>query len=190
MFTELKDSGVREYFSSGAQRDTEIGKGAFDLMSPFEMIRRMRHMQKGAEKYTPWNWAKGIRFRRLYSSMMRHAYLYLLGDRSEDHLAAVCFNAGAMIHFEELEAANPGTYSYLFDLPKFPNPENYMALWTATVQEELAAKGNTPKKGDKHENSTDAGQDRSPNAGAGEVHDWRAGPAGHCPAADALRGGD
>ena len=35
-------------------------------------------------------------------SMLRHGQQYLAGDRSEDHLAAVAWNAFSLMHFEEL----------------------------------------------------------------------------------------
>jgi hypothetical protein len=40
-------------------------------------------------------------FSVFYASMMRHALKHAMGWRDEDHLAAIIFNAQAIIHFEE-----------------------------------------------------------------------------------------
>jgi DNA polymerase-3 subunit alpha len=71
-------------------------------------------MARGAVKYDEWNWSKGMNFKRLYESMSRHAMQYYMGDRSEDHLSAVMFNAMAILHFEEI-----GREEELNDLPKW-----------------------------------------------------------------------
>lgn len=39
---------------------------------------------------------------RLKSSALRHYFQYVSGDKTEDHLAAVCFNIMALMHFEEV----------------------------------------------------------------------------------------
>lgn len=110
---ETKDSGERQEFSSGAKRDTEKGKPRYDLISPQALTRLANLMARGAEKYDEWNWSKGMNMSRLYSSMNRHMIQFYLGDKSEDHLAAVMFNAMAIIHFEETGRED------LNDLPKW-----------------------------------------------------------------------
>lgn len=110
---QTKDSGEREDFNSGAVRDTEKGKPRYDLLSPFALTRWANLMARGAEKYNARNWEKGMNVSRLFSSAYRHLMQYYLGDRSEDHLAAVLFNVGAIIHFEELGRED------LNDMPKW-----------------------------------------------------------------------
>jgi hypothetical protein len=110
---ETKDSGEREKFDTGAVRDTEEGKPRYDLISPFALTRLAHLLARGAEKYCERNWEKGMYVSRLYSSGLRHFIQYFMGDRSEDHLAAVLFNVMAIIHFEELERED------LFDLPQW-----------------------------------------------------------------------
>ena len=95
-----KDSGEREHWDSGAQRDTEEGKGCYDLLPPMCIKRVAELYQRGAEKYDPSNWTKGIESRRYLSSMLRHAFQYAEGDREEDHLAAVVFNAFGLMYNE------------------------------------------------------------------------------------------
>lgn len=96
----VKDSGQREQFSGGAQRDTRTGKGRFDLIPPLLWRRLAAHYEKGAVKYDDHNWTKGIPSSRAMDSMLRHNNQYREGDRTEDHLAAIVFNA-AVIMFNE-----------------------------------------------------------------------------------------
>lgn len=106
-----KDSGAREEFATGSRRDTRAGKGRYDLMSPGVLRRDAGLLERGAMKYGERNWEKGQPESRFADSMIRHALQYLAGDRSEDHLAAVRWNAGAIMHFEELERSD------LLDMP-------------------------------------------------------------------------
>ncbi|MEY2434765.1 MAG: hypothetical protein QOC92_4490 [Acidimicrobiaceae bacterium] len=96
-----KDSGVRKEFATGSRRDSEAGKGRFDLL-PIEAIRRYAQLlERGAEKYEAHNWELGQDFSRVFSSMLRHAFQAAAGETDEDHLSAVLFNAAALITFEE-----------------------------------------------------------------------------------------
>ena len=101
-----KDSGAREQFSTGMQRDTQAGKPRFDLVMPLgqpfdeQMLTRWAGlMARGAEKYDDRNWeqaATQVELDRYLSSAFRHFVQWLAGDQDEDHAAAVFFNiAGA-----------------------------------------------------------------------------------------------
>ncbi|MCC6591620.1 MAG: hypothetical protein IT168_33345 [Bryobacterales bacterium] len=98
----LKDSGDRREFSTGAVRDMASNKERPDLVSPFAMRRVGRWLGMGAKKYGERNWEKGMPSSVFYASLMRHALKWAMGWRDEDHMAAVIFNAQAIIHFEEL----------------------------------------------------------------------------------------
>lgn len=99
---ETKDSGSRESHSSGAVRDVRTGKGRYDLFSSIVLKRDAQLYERGAEKYSARNWEKGMPLSRYFDSGVRHAYNYLEGLRDEDHLAAVRWNFGAIIHTEEM----------------------------------------------------------------------------------------
>lgn len=93
---ETKDSGERQQFSSGMQRDTTTGKVRFDLAADGPMLRRYAElMTRGAQKYDARNWMKASgqeELERFRESAFRHFMLWWEGDRSEDHAAAVIFN--------------------------------------------------------------------------------------------------
>lgn len=99
---EVKDSGARQSFDTGAVRDTNEGKGCFDLISPIFLKRLACQLQAGAAKYSSRNWEAGMPVTRCFDSAVRHLYSHLEGERSEDHLAAAAFNIMAIIHVEEM----------------------------------------------------------------------------------------
>ena len=108
--TELKDSGDRTEFPSGAVRDLSENKG--DMASiPWESILRLsRHYEKGAKKYKRWNFRAGIPLSSYIDSACRHLAKYQCGCDDEDHLSAAAFNVlGAML-VEEIQPE-------LIDLP-------------------------------------------------------------------------
>ena len=99
---DMKDSGERENFESGAVRDRRDGKGRFDLIPPFALKRLALVYEKGAKKYADRNWEKGIPASRCLDSALRHLNQYLAGHKDEDHLAQCAFNVFAVMHFEEV----------------------------------------------------------------------------------------
>jgi hypothetical protein len=119
---EIKDSGERQEFASGAVRDITGQKPRPDLISPFFMERLGQHLGQGAKKYNAWNWAKGIPNSRCYESLMRHLMQFAKGDTDEDHLAAAACNLMFIIHNEE--TSKQGRYlaiseGVLADMPVF-----------------------------------------------------------------------
>ena len=110
---ELKDSGKREGFKSGAVRDSREGKGRYDLITPLGLKRLAIVMEKGAKKYEARNWEKGMEFSRLLDSAQRHLEQFKMGLTDEDHLAHAAFNIFAIQHFQELGRTD------LDDLPHY-----------------------------------------------------------------------
>ena len=118
MSRQMKDSGERQQFTTGAVRDTATGKPRPDLISPHANLREGAWLALGAQKYAVDNWTKGIPIRRCFESLMRHAEAYKLGLRDEDHMAAIRCNAGFILHYEEEIKADrlPAT---LDDMPHY-----------------------------------------------------------------------
>ena len=114
----MHDGGKRQAFNTGAIRDTADEKPRPDLFSPFAEERIGQWLRLGAEKYAERNWEKGIPNSRCFASLRRHVMRYQQGDRSEDHLAAVIFNAMAIIHNEEMIARGV-LPAELDDMPRY-----------------------------------------------------------------------
>lgn len=107
------DNGKRRQFASGAVRDTTDGKPRPDLISPLALLRVGEWMARGVDHYGERNWEKGIPFSVCYASLLRHVLKFAAGRTDEDHLAAVVFNAQAMMHYQEAGMAE------LDDMPHY-----------------------------------------------------------------------
>lgn len=106
--SELLDSGVVE-FATGAVRGSDAHQERWDLISPIGLRRVARTCAEGAAKYGDFNWERGMPVHDLLNHALRHLYLYLTGDRSEDHLGHAGWNVLAACHSEELwPALNAG----------------------------------------------------------------------------------
>ena len=98
---EIKDSGNRRTFDTGAVRDMQTGKGRFDLLPMCVLMRLARLYEKGAIKYEERNWEKGIPAHSFADSAMRHLVKYLDGWNDEDHLIAAIWNLMGLAWTEE-----------------------------------------------------------------------------------------
>lgn len=116
---EMKDSGLRVKTPTGSMKERAPGKGRYDLISPVMMRRLAIVLEKGALKYAPRNWEKGIPLSWYLDAALRHTFQYLDGQRDEDHLAQAIFNLMAIIHTEE-ELKTGRLPQNLGDLPKSP----------------------------------------------------------------------
>jgi hypothetical protein len=91
-----KDSGERQQFTSGMQRDTQKGKTLFHLVYDGPMLNRWAGLlTRGAEKYSEGNWLKASgpdELNRFKASAARHFAQWFYGETDEDHAAAVLFN--------------------------------------------------------------------------------------------------
>lgn len=89
---EIKDSGERTQFETGAVRDMHAGKGRMDLLPWHGIIAVSKHCENGAIKYGEHNVDKGIPLHSLCDSASRHLAKYLAGMDDEDHLVAAAWN--------------------------------------------------------------------------------------------------
>lgn len=98
---EVVDSGNHTSFETGSVRSDDTDKPRYELI-PVEALERLAMLYtRGAKVYGPDNWSRGQPFRRVFGSMLRHAFAWAKGERDEDHLAAVAWNAFALMYFEE-----------------------------------------------------------------------------------------
>lgn len=99
---EVKDSGKRQEFNTGALRDTQEGKGRYDLIPPIVEERLAKHYESGAKKYGDNNFRLGMPVTRYIDSARRHLNKYRCGLYDEDHLIAAIWNIAAIIETEKL----------------------------------------------------------------------------------------
>jgi hypothetical protein len=96
-FKDVKDSGHREKFSTGAQRDRQAGKGMPHLLPSHALIRLSQHFENGARKYGANNWRQGIPLSSFMDSAFRHWCAIRDSKKDEDHCAALMWNAACLI---------------------------------------------------------------------------------------------
>jgi hypothetical protein len=139
---ETKDSGERQEFETGARRDTQTGKGRFDLMTPFARQRKAGVYERGAAKYGDRNFEKGMPLSRYLDSALRHINDALRGDVSEDHIAQAAWNLDAFMHMQALIALGQlppeldDLPMYLEREPQYPVQEENLAKY-AGVKDDI-----------------------------------------------------
>lgn len=105
-----KDSGERQIFPTGMQRDSAKKELQPDLIPMPMLVRWAELMGRGAEKYGARNWEKAAteeELARAYESAFRHFVQWRRGDTDEDHAAAIYFNIGLAEHIKARSAAVP-----------------------------------------------------------------------------------
>jgi len=81
----------------GAMRESNKGRGRFDLI-PYEAMEALAiWYEKAAEKYPERDWEKGMSVKDCINRMLRHGLKASNGWTDEDHLAAVMWNAATAI---------------------------------------------------------------------------------------------
>ena len=102
---ELKDSGERHTFQTGAVRESAAGiegKGAYHLL-PVHPIRRVAEIyRKGALKYADRNWEKGLPLSSFLNSAKGHLDQFVEGMEDEDHLHQCIWNLMGISHTMEM----------------------------------------------------------------------------------------
>lgn len=105
-----------------AVREADPNKAAVEGISPYAIMRLGMHFTHGGIKYAQHggfrNWEKGMPATRCIGAIVRHAFQYLMRDDSEDHLAAIMWNAQALIHYEEVGGTG-ATWEEIDDRPNW-----------------------------------------------------------------------
>ena len=119
--TVIKDSGHRQEFNTGARRDTQGGKGRYDLL-PFHAIERISKIfEGGALKYGEDNWRAGIPLRRYLDSAIRHLSKAAQGQTDEDHFAQAAWNICCLMETKFMIEQGFFTDAQIEELDNLPN---------------------------------------------------------------------
>lgn len=59
------------------------GKARYDLLSNEFLEGISKVSTFGATKYEPWNWAKGLKYSRVFSALMRHLWAWHRGETND-----------------------------------------------------------------------------------------------------------
>jgi len=90
--TEMKDSGERTQFKTGAERQPTTGKGSFDLLPFLAITKLAKVLEVGANKYSRRNYEKGLPLSRYLDSGLRHLVQFTLNFKDEEHLSQAIWN--------------------------------------------------------------------------------------------------
>ncbi len=124
----MHDSGERKVSNTGAQSDPSHANAAMELLSPYSLWQLSTWLGKGAEKYAPRNWEKGIPFSICVGKLQRHLAEYMMGKTDEPHLDAVGFWWHALTHYEKMIELGKLPAS-LNDLPMYEKKFVVPAEW-------------------------------------------------------------
>lgn len=91
-----EDRSVR--YASGAVRSSDAEATRYDLISPIGLRAVAAACAEGAQKYGDFNWERGMPANDMVNHALRHVFLFLEGDRGEDHLGHAAWNLMAAIH--------------------------------------------------------------------------------------------
>jgi len=85
-------------------RRYDAGKPRFELIPPDALIEVAKVYEMGAEKYDADNWVKGMSWRRVVGSMLRHTMSWLGGEDVDKesgvaHMAHVAWGALTLIAY-------------------------------------------------------------------------------------------
>lgn len=84
-----------QVFTTGASR-TKLDNVRLDLVSPISSLFKAQRYALGAVKRGEHNWRQGMPYSAIVAHMKLHLELYVMGDRSDDHMAAVEWGAAAL----------------------------------------------------------------------------------------------
>lgn len=93
-----------QVFPTGARRSTDACGVRYDLIPPAGVRAVAEACALGARKYGVHNWRKGIPASDLVNHALRHVFLWLAGDKEEDHIGHAIWNLMALC---EMEARKP-----------------------------------------------------------------------------------
>jgi len=88
-------------YETGAKREDKTNKGRYDLIPQEAMHRLALRYEEGAAIHGDNNWRKGIPNSVHMNALIRHAFQASAGMTDEDHIAAVAWNACAIMYNEK-----------------------------------------------------------------------------------------
>lgn len=81
-----------------------MGKIRPSLIPPGALIEVLKVLEMGAQKYSPWNWTKGLNYLSVCDSLDRHVLAFKGGEDKDPesglyHAAHIIVNALFLLHF-------------------------------------------------------------------------------------------
>tara|TARA_R110000765_G_scaffold5038_3_gene15665 strand:- start:2173 stop:2691 length:519 start_codon:yes stop_codon:yes gene_type:complete len=96
-----KPTYEQKEFGFAASRDNDAGRGRPSLIPEMAINRMAQRFAEGAAAHGDNNWRKGMPLSRFQDAIIRHAMAAGANDESEDHLAAILWNAAAWMDTQD-----------------------------------------------------------------------------------------
>lgn len=98
----------KEFPMSEGGKKFDQGKPRMELLPPLALEEIAKVLTFGAQKYDPWNWAKGISYSRLLGAALRHLLAWGRGENTDpesglSHLAHAGCCVLFLLHMEKLK---------------------------------------------------------------------------------------
>jgi hypothetical protein len=102
---EKQEEEIRKAQTEGFGTKFDAGKERYDLMAPYPLNEIAKVYTYGTIKYDDNNWRKGMKWGKLFSAMMRHAWKWWRGERFDEesglhHLAHAAWQCMALMEYE------------------------------------------------------------------------------------------
>lgn len=107
---QQQKNDVKRQFETGAVRDNSDNKPNVHDIQGYTLLRVGYHLKTGEKHYGKSNYLKGIPSDVALESLARHYAKYHAGNREEDHLSAIIFNAQLLMLNEEKEGIKADKY--------------------------------------------------------------------------------
>lgn len=119
---EPKDGSTIVYSPKEGLRYNE-GKLRYDLLEPSAIKELVKVFTKGAEKYAPHNWEKGMAWSKVLASLKRHIAEFEQGEDYDNetklyHMAHAAWNAMALVSYYKLAPQFDDRQHHYLSVPK------------------------------------------------------------------------
>lgn len=110
----------------------------YDLLEPFAIDQLAKVFTKGAEKYAPRNWEKGMDWTKMLASLKRHIAAWEMGEDFDNetncyHMAHAAWNALALVSYYKLAPQfDDRNLSYLKGVKIGLDIDDVLADWVGT----------------------------------------------------------
>lgn len=99
------------------------GKIRYDLLEPFALEQLAKVFTKGAQKYAPHNWEKGMDWSKITASLKRHIAKFEAGEDFDEetglyHMAHAAWNAMALVSYYKLHPNKDDRRHHYLDIPR------------------------------------------------------------------------
>jgi len=101
----------------------DTNKPQMGLLPPRALVEVAEIYTLGAQKYAPYNWAKGMAWSRIYDALQRHLHAFWAGEDLDEesakcHLAHAAWGCLTLLEYRRLHQELDDRYAYQQEAPE------------------------------------------------------------------------